>query len=359
MEKLKDLNVHITSGSILTTLLFLTLAALLWFLRDIVLILLTAIVIASAMEPAIRFFTERRINRILAVILIYLFMTGIFLGTLLVFVPPLLGDAANFLTRLPQTLSTINITEATNGLLPWGNVGERISSADLLHNISTALSDTTGGVFTTVSAFFGGLTSLVLIFVFSFYFSVQETGVDDFLRVVAPVKEQAYVLHLWKRSQNKIGKWMQGQLMLGLIVGVLLYLGLTILGIPNALLLAVLAGLFELIPVFGQILAAIPALGVAFADGGFTALLLVAGLYLVVQQFEAHLIYPVVVKKVVGVPPLLVILALIVGAKLAGFLGILLSVPIAAAIQEFVSDVDRKKTRALAATALAEEEEEK
>jgi predicted PurR-regulated permease PerM len=359
MEKLKDINVHITGGSIALTLVFIALAAMLWFLRDIVLILLTAIVIASAMEPAIHFFTRKKIHRILAVIFMYLLVAGVFLTTLILFIPPVLSEAANLLASLPQTLSTLNITEATHGLLPWGNVGAQLSSADLLRNISSTLADSTGGIFTTISSFFGGLTSLVLIIVFSFYFSVQETGVDDFLRVVTPVKEQAYVLHLWKRSQEKIGKWMQGQLMLGLIVGVLLYLGLTILGIPNALLLAVLAALFELIPVFGQILAAIPALAIAFADGGVTALIFVAGLYLLVQQFEAHLIYPVVVKKVVGVPPLLVILALIVGAKLAGFLGILLSVPIAAAIQEFVSDVDRQKTRALAAAALAEEEEEK
>src|SRR3989344_924882 len=277
MEKLKDINVHITSGSIISVLLFLVLAAMLWFLRDIVLILVTAVVIASAMEPAIGFLTKHKDNRIPA-----------------------------------------------------------------------ALTDTTGGVFTTLSAFFGGLTSFVLIVVFSFYFSMQETGVDDFLRIVTPNKNQAYVLGLWKRSQEKIGKWMQGQLVLALIVGILLYLGLTILGIPNALLLAVIAGLFELIPVFGQIIAAVPALAIAFADGGVTAFVLVAGLYIVVQQFEAHLIYPVVVKKVVGVPPLLVILALIVGAKLAGFLGILLSVPIAAAIQEFVTDIDREKTKALA-----------
>ncbi len=357
MEKLKDINGHITAGSIITTLLFLVLAALLWFLRDIVLILVTAVVIASAMEPAVRFLVRHRIHRVLSVIVIYLLITGIFLTVLIVFLPPLLGDAANFLSRIPQTLSSLNISDVTHGILPWGNVGDQISSADLLRNISSTLADTTGGVFTTVSAFFGGLTSFVLIVVFSFYFSVQETGVDDFLRVVTPIKEQAYVLHLWKRSQDKIGKWMQGQLVLGIIVGVLLYLGLTILGIPNALLLAVIAGLFELIPVFGQTLAAIPALAVAFADGGFTALVLTGGLYLVVQQFEAHLIYPVVVKKVVGVPPLLVILALIVGAKLAGFLGIVLSVPIAAAIQEFVSDVDRQKTRALAASLAAEEEE--
>ena len=358
MEKLKDINVHITSGSIITTLLFLTLAALLWVLRDIVLIVVTAVVIASAMEPAIRFITRWRVHRILAVILIYVLMASVFLSILLVFVPPLLGDAADFLSRLPETLSGFNLNEATHGLLPWGNVGDQISSADLLRNISTTLADTTGGVFTTVSAFFGGLASFVLIVVFSFYFSVQETGVDDFLRVVTPIKEQTYVLHLWKRSQEKIGKWMQGQLMLGAIVGILLYLGLTILGIPNALLLAVIAGLFELIPVFGQILAAIPALEIAFSDGGLTALLLVAGLYIVVQQFEAHLIYPVVVKKVVGVPPLLVILALIVGAKLAGFLGILLSVPIAAAIQEFVSDIDKEKTRALTKAGLAGDDED-
>ena len=348
MEKRRDISVHITSGSTITVLMFLALAALLWFLKDLVLILVTAIVIASAMEPAINFLTKRRIHRVLSVILMYLFVASVFLTVLFVFVPPLLGDAANFLSRLPQTLSAINISDATHGILPWGNVGDQISSADLLRNISETLSDTTGGVFTTLSAFFGGLTSFILIVVFSFYFSVQETGVDDFLRVVTPIKEQAYVLNLWKRSQEKIGKWMQGQLILGIIVGILLYLGLVILGIPNALLLAVIAGLFELIPVFWQILAAIPALMIGFADGGVTALLLVAGLYLVVQQFEAHLIYPVVVKKVVGVPPLLVIIALIVGAKLAGFLGILLSVPIAAAIQEFVSDVERKKSKALA-----------
>jgi len=348
MEKPRDISVHITSGSTITVLMFLALAALLWFLKDLVLILVTAVVIASAMEPAVNFLTKRRIHRVLSVILMYLFVASVFLTVLFVFVPPLLGDAANFLSRLPQTLSAINISDATHGILPWGNVGDQISSADLLRNISETLSDTTGGVFTTLSAFFGGLTSFILIVVFSFYFSVQETGVDDFLRVVTPIKEQAYVLNLWKRSQEKIGKWMQGQLILGIIVGILLYLGLVILGIPNALLLAVIAGLFELIPVFGQILAAIPALMIGFADGGVTALLLVAGLYLVVQQFEAHLIYPVVVKKVVGVPPLLVIIALIVGAKLAGFLGILLSVPIAAAIQEFVSDVERKKSKALA-----------
>ena len=141
---------------------------------------------------------------------------------------------------------------------------------------------------------------------------------------------------------------MQGQLVLAVLVGILLYLGLLIIGVQYALLLAVVAAVFELIPVFGQYLAAVPAIVIGFTTGGVTTGLVVTGLYLIVQQFEAHLIYPVVVKKVVGVPPILVILSMLIGFKLAGFLGALLAVPIATAIQEFISDVDSEKRRSLA-----------
>lgn len=133
---------------------------------------------------------------------------------------------------------------------------------------------------------------------------------------------------------------MQGQLILGVLIAVLVYLSLTILQVPHALVLAVIAGIFEIIPVFGPILAAIPAVIIAFVSGGPLFGLVVAGIYILIQQFENHLIYPQVVTRVVGVPPLLVILALIVGANLAGFLGIILSVPVAAMLQEFVSDIE-------------------
>ncbi len=346
----RDTTIHISSGSIIKVILFVLLVGLVWYLRELVLIVLTAVVIASAIEPGIRFFVRHKLNRIFAVILMYLMIGAVFFSVIFFFIPPILNDAASFLQKLPQTLSSLNITDVTHGLLPWGPVSDTLSSADLLHNISQTLADTTGGVFTTLAAFFGGLTSFILIVVFSFYFSVQETGVDDFLGIITPVHYQAYVLNLWKRSQDKIGKWMQGQLVLAIIVGVLLYLGLLILGMPFALLLAVLAAVFELIPVFGQILAAIPAVAIAFVNLGATEALLVGGLYIVVQQFEAHLIYPVVVKKVVGIPPLLVILSLLVGFKLIGFLGVLLSVPVAGAIQELVADLEKSKARQLART---------
>jgi predicted PurR-regulated permease PerM len=202
------------------------------------------------------------------------------------------------------------------------------------------LSEFSGDTIGTATAVFGGLLSFIMILVFSFYFAIQERGIEDFLRVVTPKEHEPYVLGLWDRSKKKIGLWLQGQLLLGVIVGVLVFLLLSILGVKHALVLAVVAAVFELIPVFGPTLAAAPAVMVAFVDGGVTLGLLVIGAYVIIQQFENHLIYPLVVTKVVGVPPLLVILALIIGGKLAGFLGIVLSAPIAAILQEVFNDIE-------------------
>ncbi|MCI5108633.1 MAG: AI-2E family transporter, partial [Candidatus Pacebacteria bacterium] len=144
------------------------------------------------------------------------------------------------------------------------------------------------------------------------------------------------------RAEKKIGLWFQGQLLLVVIIAILTYLGLTLIGIEHSLLLAVLAGMFELIPLFGPILAGIPAVAIAFLTGGVTKALIVIALYLIIQQFENQLIYPLVVKKVVGVPAIIVILALIAGGTLAGFLGIILSVPIAAVLMELFVDLQKK-----------------
>jgi predicted PurR-regulated permease PerM len=201
------------------------------------------------------------------------------------------------------------------------------------------------GIFTTISGFFGGIVSFVLIIILSFYLSVQEDGVGDFLRIIVPIRYESYVINLWQRSAEKIGLWMQGQILLGVLIGVLTYLGLSILGVRNALFLALIAAIFELIPVFGVILSTIPALAIALTDGGISLALLTLGLYVIIQQFESNLIYPLVVKKIVGIPSILVILTLIIGAKLAGFLGIILSVPAAAIITEVLNDIEKRKMK--------------
>ena len=223
-------------------------------------------------------------------------------------------------------------------------LSQTFSLGEAIKGVQGAIAGFSSNVFQTLSAVFGGVFSFILIIIISFYLAVQERGIENFLQIIVPDKHEKYVVDLWKRSQAKIGKWMQGQLLLGLLIGVLVYLGLTILGVKYAFTLAIFAAVAELIPIFGPIIAAVPAVLLGFLDGP-TLGFMVIGLYVIIQQFENHLIYPLVVRKVVGVPPLLVILALIIGGQLAGFLGILLSAPIAAVIIEFTNDIQREKQK--------------
>jgi len=337
--------ITITTGTILKTLLLLVGAWLVFYLRDVVLSVLVAIVIASAMEPGVKVFTSWRIPRVLAVLLLYLLFFGAIFSFVFFFVPPLAGDVAAFVSSLPAYLNTLNTTlayEEYTALFGGVSIPSDITAGQIITQVREGfnLTGLFGSVISTTASIFGGVFSFVIIVIFSFYFTMMETGVDDFLRVIVPKRYRGYAIDLWLRSKYKIGLWMQGQLLLGLIMGVLVYLGLTILGIKYALPLAVLAAFFELIPVFGPIFAAVPAVLLGFVDGGFTMGLFVIALYVILQQFENHLIYPLVVTKVVGVPPLLVILGLIIGAQLAGFLGILLSIPVVATIQELVRDMN-------------------
>lgn len=341
----KDINVTITSGTFFKIALVMGLFALLYILRDVVLVLLTAVVIASAIEPATLWFVRHKIPRVLAVIFIYVFASSLILGILYVFVPPLLAEVSGFLLSLPEYTQTLTsgVEGGASGTQTFvEGLASEFSVRDAIIDAQNVLSNISSNLFQTVNIIFGGLFSFTLILVFSFYLAVRDRGIEEFLAIITPVKHEKYINSLWRRSQAKIGRWMQGQLLLGLIVGVLVYLGLTVLGVKYALLLAVFAALFELIPLFGPILAAIPAVLIAFLDS-FSLGFMVLGLYTIIQQFENHLIYPLVVRKVVGVSPIVVILSLIIGAKLAGFLGLVLAVPIAAAIMEFIDDIEKEK----------------
>ena len=345
----KEIRVSITPSGVVTTLLILAGVYVFWLLRDLALLVLTAIIIASAIEPGIAFLIRQRIPRFIAALLLYVFVFGSVFVVLFLFIPPIVSDAADFLSAMPHYLDTINVSTSIPSI---ANTADLASSGDetqsfvqTLLSLQSVFTAGSGGVLQVVSVFFGGIFSLVLVIVLSFYFALQDTGVDDFLRMVMPVKYEDYSVDLWKRAQKKIGLWMQGQVLLSVIVGILVYLGLLIVGIPYALLLAVFTAMAEIIPIFGSLIAGLVAVIVGYSDGGVALGAIVAGLYVVVNQFESNLIYPLIVKKIVGIPPLLVIVALIAGYTLAGFLGVLLSVPLAAIGLELLTDFDKRKRR--------------
>ena len=339
----------VTTGSWVRGVVVVALAFGLFFLRDILLVILTSIVIASALEPAAVWAKRRGLPRLPTILVVYIILAVVFAGLFYFLFLPLLGELSGFITQFPEYAGSIAGNSALGGTFSVGDIVAKLNS--LLLSFSQ-------GVLSSASFFFGGITSFFLIVVLSFYLAVQDNGVGKFLKIVTPWNYERYIVDLWDRSRHKIGLWMQGQLLISAIIAVLVYLGLLLLGIPHALLLAVAAGLFEIIPLFGPIIAAIPAILIGFGDGGMTSALLIGGLFVIIQQFENQLIYPLVVKKVVGVPPMVSILALLIGAKLAGFMGLLISVPLATIFIELISDLEKEKSLRSFATVGAKPEEE-
>ena len=349
MKKEGSFNIEISLSTIIKTILVLAGCWLLFLLRDVVLVLVAAIVLASALEPGTAWLEKRNIPRVASVIAMYFVMFVITIGIIYLVAPTLLREVSNLLNHLPTYIDSLQSTADDFSLLSFDLKSQ-------LADISTQNFSSVGGIVTAVgggflhsaSFLFGGLFSFTLIIVLSFYLAVQKRGIENFLRLVTHEDYEPYVLDLWRRSQIKIGLWMQGQLILGFFMGVFVYLGLTALGIKYQLLLALLAALCELIPVFGPIIAAVPAVAIGFLDTP-TAGIITLVFYILIQQVENHIVYPLVVRKIVGLSPMVVIVSLVVGGQLAGFLGVLLAVPLASVAMELLNDLEKHKTMRRAA----------
>jgi predicted PurR-regulated permease PerM len=347
--ELKKLSLHVSMGTLFKVAIFAVAAYFLFELRGLLLIILSSVVIASVIEPGTRWFVKKGFPRILAAITMYLSIVAFFASAVTFVIPPLYTETVSAIDNLPKHVKTIDILSPVHAVTYntvktfFPDIPTSVSVGDLTSIFTGTISDFSGGIFDTITSFFGGIISIVLVVVISFYLSVREDGVGEFLSIVTPLRHERYVRGLWQRSQHKIGRWMQGQIMLAVSIGLVTYISLLIVGIPHPLLLAFLAGVFELVPIIGLTLSVIPAFLLAMLDGGLGLGLIVVAVYVVIQQIEAHLVYPLVVKKVIGVPPLLVIIALVAGAQLAGLVGALLAVPLSVSLMEFIDDVERKK----------------
>jgi predicted PurR-regulated permease PerM len=341
--------IEISAGTIAKTIILLVVFWLVYLLRDSVLAVVAAIVIASAIDPGVRWFERRKVPRVVGVIAIYLAGFALVGFILFFIIPTFLSETSNLVSNIPTYINQINNAiplldqSILEGYAPIiKQVADTISHASYVQNLTSG-GVTAANVPIDSARVFQGVISFILIVVLSFYFSVTRDGITHFLRIVTPIKSEEYVISLWTRTKNKIGAWMQGQIFLGALVGSIIYLLLSVLHVKHALPLGFLAGVLEIIPVFGPTLAAVPAVMFALLDGGAGLGFAVLLVYVIVQQFENHIFYPLVVRKMVGIPPILVIISLVVGYELAGFLGILLSVPLSVLLVEVVEDLDKKK----------------
>ncbi len=324
----------LTNASILRFFGLVLLVLLLWQVRNVVAIVLFSIIFASAITPFVNALHRRRVPRALGITFMYLLFLGA-LTVILILFGKLLGDqvrelAANFPSFYRRVVDFFLGAQAIDSTLP-----EAVQR--WLESVSQSLLRFSGQIITGTVSLFGGFFSFVGILVLTFYTVLQEDGVKRFINAIAPATYIPYLTQLIDRIQLRLGGWFRGQLMLSVIIGAMSFLGLTILGVDYAFSLALIAGLSELVPVAGPIIGAVPAVLVAFSESPLLAAL-VALLYLVIQQLENNLIVPKVMQRFTGLNPIVTIVAVLIGATLAGFVGVLLAIPITLIIYAFFED---------------------
>ena len=284
-------NIKIAPMTIIMIIVIGWLAFSLWKISDVILIVLTAVVRASFVEGLARGLMRYRVPRVLAAMIVYVIIIGAFAGVLYAFIPTFLGELARLAEFLP----------ADSGITQFLSFFQGDGLESNLSEGETALTEFTRNDFNkylpALYSAFGGFVNLILVLVISFYLSIEDRGVEKFFRAVTPLQYEDYVVSLWQRTEYKIGQWFKGQLLSAVILGVLTYLGLTLMGVDYALMLSLLAALLGLVP-FGIILATVPAVIVAFLSGGPYLALMVLGWYFILQQFENNLLQPVIINRV-------------------------------------------------------------
>jgi len=331
----------VSIGTILKIAAVVIALALLYLTREILVILFLAVIIASAVSLFAGTLERYRVPRLIGVLSIYLSGIGFFGLVLYFIIPPIVDEIKQMAVILPDYYETAarQIFKTTSGISP----DYAKNAQNILLNLGEKIKELTSGIFNIVSALFGSAVSFMAIIVISFYLSIQKKGVEDFLRLITPQGQEEYVIDVWIRVEKKLGKWLQGQIILALIMGAMVFVGLTLIGVPYALLLGVIAGLLEIVPIAGPILSALVGVSMAIIISPFLALLTLI-FYIIAQQVENHILVPILMKKATGLNPVVVIVALLVGAKLGGVLGMLVAVPLATIAGELLEDFSKKKT---------------
>lgn len=319
--------IEISHRTIIFTVLFLISLWFLFQIRYILLLLFIGLLFMSAINPIVERLEKFRIPRSLSVILIYVFILS-FLGLLLAgVIPPLVSQTATLITRIPDYFGSFGFWGLNQTFID-GQVNQ------LLSRLGTISAD----IFRISLSIFGNfITFFALIFI-SFYLLLERKNLDAYLIKLFGSANNEKALKIVNKIEKRLGEWVGAQLSLMVIVGMMTYVGLRLLGIDFALPLALLAGLLEIVPNIGPIIASVPAVLAGLIVSPLTGLATAAVSFLV-QQIENQIIVPQIMKKEVGVNPLITIFALMAGLEIGGALGAILAIPFVILIEILLTEV--------------------
>jgi predicted PurR-regulated permease PerM len=233
-------------------------------------------------------------------------------------IPAVVDQTTSFVNALPDYLVKIGVTSSL--------------SSGVLQSIISNIGGAPGAIFQFTFSIVNNLIAILTVLVFAFYMLISRNRLEDQLGTFFGEEKKKELGNLIDTLEKKLGGWARGELILMLSIGVATYIGLRIIGIPYALPLAILGGIFEIIPFLGPILAAIPSILIGFGISPITGVGVTALTFLI-HQLEGYVLVPKVMEKSVGVSPLVTLISLAVGARLAGVVGAIISVPVVITLQ--------------------------
>ena len=333
-NKLQKVQIDISPMLVIKILGVILALVFVYMVRDIILILFISFIVTSAITPWVDSLEERKVPRVVSVFGIYLVIFSIVSAIIVLIVPPITEQLGQLANNLPQYYNEAsswlsNMDTSSNAL---------IGAQDILQKWTGGLTSGVSGIFSVLGSFFGTMVGILLALAITFYTTLQKDSMKKFIKSVTTVKYQPYAIQLMRRIQDKMGSWLSGQLALSLIVGVLAYIALSIMGVKYALILAIFVGITEVIPYVGPWIGAVPAVFLAFLQAPVLGLVAFI-VFIVIQQLENSLIVPLVIKKAVGLNPIITIIAIAVGGKLAGVAGAIIAIPLAVVISIVLKDV--------------------
>jgi predicted PurR-regulated permease PerM len=316
-------------------------AALSWMLyevRETLLLIYVASLVAIGLSPIVITIqqhprTPKRMPRWAAILVIYLLFIAALIGVAMLVFPPLIAQARELWSALPSL-----IERAQQWLIERGLLSREISMREAVEQAPGTGTDAVGTVLGAIWGLVGGIFGIVTILILAFYLMVDaESIVRTFVRLFPRGKRQR-VRDACERVTTKVSAWLGGQLLLAGIIGGSAAVGLALMGVPYFYVLALIAGIGEMIPIVGPLLSAIPAIAVAFTVSPSLGLAVIV-FFVIQQQVENHLLVPKVMERQVGVSAVVVIVALLLGGSLLGIVGAILAVPTAAILQVLIQEL--------------------
>jgi predicted PurR-regulated permease PerM len=312
--------IDISHRTIIFIAMFILGVWLIYLIRDLLLILFVSVILMSALSPFVNFLTRFRVPKALSIAITYIIIIMSVVGLFALVIPPLLEETRRLFLVLPPYLDHLfQVVSIDRSVL------------------DNQLNDLSKNAFSITLSIFDNFITIIFLLVLTFYLMLERKNLEERTASLFIGREEK-VKKLIIQIEEKLGGWFRGQLFLSFVIGVLSYIGLIILGIPYALPLAVVAGILEVVPVIGPIISAIPSILIALTISPVLSAG-VAAMYFVIQQLENNLIVPQVMKRAVGLNPLVVILAIAIGSRLLGLIGALLAVPIAVVLQIVVTEI--------------------